>query len=57
MPPRLALVASRGGKVSSSVSAKTDYVVLGGDPGSKAAKAKELGVTILTEGEFEELVK
>ena len=52
-----ALVTSRGGKVSSSVSAKTDYVVLGGDPGSKAAKAKELGVTILTEGEFEELVK
>ncbi len=52
-----ALVTSRGGKVSSSVSAKTDYVVVGADPGSKAAKAKELGVTTLTEAEFEKLVR
>jgi len=52
-----ALVTARGGKVSSSVSAKTDYVVVGADPGSKAAKAKELGVTSLTEAEFEELVR
>ena len=52
-----AMVTSRGGKVSSSVSAKTDYVVVGADPGSKYAKAKELGVTILDEADFEELIR
>jgi DNA ligase (NAD+) len=51
------LVAARGGKVSSSVSAKTDYVVAGEDPGSKYARARELGVTILDEGAFLELFK
>jgi DNA ligase (NAD+) len=51
------LVQQHGGKVSGSVSKKTDYVVVGTDPGSKYEKAKELGVTILTEGEFEKLIK
>jgi DNA ligase (NAD+) len=50
------LVQQHGGKVSGSVSKKTDYVVVGTDPGSKYDKAKELGVTILTEAEFEKLI-
>ena len=50
------LVQQNGGKVSGSVSKKTDYVVVGSDPGSKYDKAKELGVTILTESEFEKLL-
>ena len=50
------LVIQHGGKVSGSVSKKTDCVVVGTDPGSKYEKAKELGVTILSESEFEKLV-
>jgi DNA ligase (NAD+) len=50
------LVQQHGGKVSGSISKKTDYVVVGTDPGSKYEKAKELGVTILTESEFEKLL-
>ncbi len=50
------LVQQHGGKVSGSVSKKTDYVVVGTDPGSKYDKAKELGVPILTESEFEKLL-
>ena len=49
------LVQQNGGKVSGSVSKKTDFVVVGTDPGSKYDKAKELGVPILTESEFEKL--
>jgi len=45
-------VESFGGQASSSVSKKTDFVVVGEDPGSKYEKAKALGVKILTEEEF-----
>ena len=51
------MVIDRGGKVSSSVSSKTDYVVVGTDPGSKYTKARELGITTLDETAFEELLK
>jgi DNA ligase (NAD+) len=50
-------VKSLGGRPSSSVSKGTDYVVVGEDPGSKYAKAQQLGVTILTEEEFRRLVE
>ncbi len=50
------LVQQHGGKLGGSVSKKTDYVVVGTDPGSKYDKAKELGVAILTEGAFEKLI-
>lgn len=47
---------SLGAKVAGSVSANTDFVVEGTDAGSKAAKARELGVKILTEDEFSDLI-
>ena len=50
-------IIERGGKVSSSVSKKTDYVVVGSEPGSKASKAAELGVATLDEKSFIELLK
>ena len=46
------LVEKRGGKIVKSVSKKTDFVVVGDDPGSKYQKALDLGVKILSEEEF-----
>jgi len=50
-------ITAHGGKPSSSVSKKTDYVLVGSEPGSKLAKAEELGVTIIDEARFLELLK
>ncbi len=49
-------ITAHGGKPTSSVSQKTDYVLVGSDPGSKLAKAEELGVTIIDEPGFLELL-
>jgi DNA ligase (NAD+) len=49
-------ITAHGGKPSSSVSKKTDYVLVGSDPGSKLVKAQELGVTIIDEARFLELL-
>ena len=50
-------ITAHGGKPTSSVSKKTDYVLVGTDPGSKLAKAQELGVEIIDEARFLELLK
>ncbi len=50
------VISAHGGKAASSVSKKTDYVVVGDAPGSKAAKAEELGVPILDEAAFKALL-
>ena len=51
-----AKIEALGGHVSGSVSKKTDYVLAGAEPGSKFAKAKELGIRILTEAEFRKML-
>lgn len=51
------IIEQFGGKVAGSVSKKTSYVLAGEDAGSKLTKAKELGITILTEEEFETMIQ
>ena len=52
-----ALVEKYGGKTSGSVSKKTDYVLAGEDAGSKLTKAKDLGITVIDESAFLEMLK
>ncbi len=52
-----AIIESFGGKTSSSVSKKTGYVLAGENAGSKLTKAENLGIRIITETEFEEMIK
>ncbi len=51
------LIEQNGGKTSSSVSKKTNYVLAGDSPGSKIEKAQELGIPVIDWGEFQRLVK
>lgn len=51
------LIKDNGGRVSSSISTKTDFLIAGDNPGSKFKKAKELGVKVINENTFLDMVK
>ena len=50
------IIEELGGRVSSSVSRRTDFVIVGKDPGSKYIKAQQLGIKILNEDEFKKMI-
>ena len=50
------MIIARGGKVSGSVSKKTNYVLAGDEAGSKLDKAKQLGVRVVDEAEFRKML-
>ncbi|MBO8160293.1 MAG: NAD-dependent DNA ligase LigA [Thermosipho sp. (in: Bacteria)] len=51
------IIEQLGGKVTNTVTSKTDYLIVGENPGSKLTKAKNLGIKIISEKEFEKLIK
>ena len=51
------IIEKMGGKTSGSVSKKTSYVLTGEDAGSKLTKANELGIKVISEDDFENMIK